>query len=192
MALARLQDQQGNLIDEEEESNYGGGGSAPVEIPEVPELPPEPAGPPMLEGSKDRPREIQGPGRDVPTTPLPGADVRERTPQSTSSAASPDDSAGYTPTRPKSPTPVASAPPAPFSPMAPQMDPGAMTVAMRAPFMPSPTAQYGGGPSAGALLGSQEGLLGGGLGVGGDDSFEDLSGEDPLDALIRILMNGQA
>ena len=195
MARARLQDDQLQGL-EPEDQGYGGGGSVPEAFPGVgdgirgprPSPDGDVSGP---IGSGQDPREIPGPGRDIPGTPSPAPDVRKRAPASTQPGGAVGGDASYTPVGPKSPAPVAAQPPQPFSPMAPLMDPGAMSVAMRAPFTPSPTAQYGGGgDGAGGLLGSQEGLLGGGLGVGGGDSFEDLSGEDPLDALIRILLSG--
>src|SRR3990167_5093140 len=153
-------------------NEYGGGKSPAIEVgPRPGELFPDDNGQIAPQpGSTERPREVPGPGRDVPTKPL---DVNPRSPQpSTTGAGSPSDGASYTPTRPKAPAPVAAQPPAPFSPMAPLMDPGAMSVAMRAPFTPEPTSQYGGAPGAGGLLGSQEGLLGGGLGMGGGDDFQ--------------------
>ena len=194
MARPRLQE---GLTGPEIDPNEVGGARPPFTAPEVSsprpgELFPDEGGrvlpSPPTQGSLERPREIEGPGRDVPTKPL---DVRQR---STSSGA---DEGAYTPSRPSSPSPVAATPPQPFSPMAPSMDPGAMSVAMRAPFMasptmPSPTAQYGGGLGSAPLLGSTEGLTGGGFGLGSGDGFEDLGGEDPLDALIRILLSGQA
>lgn len=51
--------------------------------------------------------------------------------------------AGNAAPRPNAPTPTAAQPPLPFTPMAPEMDPGAMTVAMRAPYMGSPQVQGG-------------------------------------------------
>ena len=170
--------------------NEGTGGWDASEPAPSPLLSPPTQDTPWLEGGTDRPREILGPGRGTPTRP---PDIRER---SSSTRPSPDSSedSGYSPSRPKTPTPVASQSPQPFSPMAPLMDPGAVSVAMRAPSIPQPTSpsQFGGDAGQGGMFGAAGGLLGGGLGVSGrDDSFGDTE-EDPLDAIIRMLLNGQA
>lgn len=191
MARAQMQDMFGNLLDQEED--YGGGGSAGTVVPPTPDsgIGPVSGG----SGNTERPTEIPGPGRDTPPSP---PDVRPRSPggpsPSQGGGGQPSGGGGggdYTPARPKAPAPIAAQPPIPFTPM-PGADPGALTTAMRAPYIPEPISQYGGDPNRIGPGGRSEGLVGGGLGVGGGDGFEDLAEGDPLDALIRILMNGQA
>ena len=171
-------------------------------------------------GSSESPREGFNPPDpvepiDQPSPPPSYPEEEDRGEASTSSAPSPDDGASYTPTRPRTPVPVASEAPAPFTPLDPLMDPSAMSVALKAPYTPDPTAglggemsparprtpspiagqapyvsqaqQYAGDQGGQALLNKAGGLLSGGLGLlGGSAEFEDTQG-DPLDALIRIL-----
>ena len=229
MARGSFLDNQGQLFDDEEDDGGGYVAPKPDYGPRIPEID-EPGIPPgelfpdeegrippdsTTQGNTESPREIEGPGRDLPVRP---PDVRPRVPQPSSSGG--DTSGSYTPSQPKTPSPVAgspgvpSQPPMAYSPLAPMMDPGAMTVAMRAPYMGSPVApmqaqsspmqaqpslrapfsspvsQYEGDTERSALLGSTEGLLGGGLGLGGEEGFEDTEG-DPLDMLLRILLSGQ-
>lgn len=242
MARGSYVDNLGQLVEDDEDDGGGYFAPEPDYEPGIPpgELFPDEEGriPPdsTTQGNTESPREIEGPGRDLPVKP---PDVQPRVPQPSSSSG--DTSGGYTPSQPKTPSPVAGSPgvpsqsPVAYSPLAPMMDPGAMTVAMRAPYMGSPVAlpqpspspmmdpgasvamrspemgsptapsqaqpslrapfsspvsQYGGDIEKSALLGSTEGLLGGGLGLGGGEGFEDTEGE-PLDMLLRILLSGQ-
>ena len=160
-------------------------------------------------GTTSSPREVFQP--DQPTRPIDQPKVTQRSP---SSGGDGSDGGGTTnaPARPKTPTPVASMSPEPFSPMqqldpvgmvAPR-DPGAQNVAMRAPSMsapamptsPTPVAlrsnpyspvpmQFADNKRSTGLLGQAGGQLGGGLGVAGSGD-----GQESISALLQLLLGG--
>ena len=60
------------------------------------------------QGSRDEPREILGPGRDEPTRP---PDVQLKSPTQLQGTSAQSGGGEYTPTQPRSPSPVAGQPP---------------------------------------------------------------------------------
>ena len=169
----------------------------------------EPVEAPSAPNQTESPREVFRP--DQPTEPINKPRVTQRAP---STGGDGSDNGGTTnaPARPKTPTPVASMSPEPFSPMQ-QMDPvglvsprdpGAQNVAMRAPSMgapamptsPTPVAlrsnpyspvpmQFADNKRSAGLLGQAGGALGGGLGVVGSGD-----GPEQISALLKLLLGG--
>lgn len=148
-------------------------GGAPVPpTPGIgPTLPDQPPPPPGTEGNREGPRDQPG-ASNLPIGPL---NINIGRPPMGGTA---------TPGRPVTPTPVASQPPQPFTPITPSMsdsDAALPQALQRRPLT-------GGAVSGSSLLGGVGGLLGGGLGVPGLQGGSDLP--SMLVNLFRMINRG--
>lgn len=145
-------------------------------------LPTSPTGDPA-QGNLEKPREIFGNASAAPTQGL--SDPSKST---LPGGTNPNEHSNDAPGRPQSPTPIASQPPQPFTPL-PSQDTSSMIAPVGSKDPAAFTSPVFGGTSSlrqpGLLSGGSGGQLRGGLGAPADGD----QAVDPLSQLLRMLGN---